>query len=61
MSLAPPQVSEEENLAAKQYMDVNFERNRVKPGDKQFEYDVRKEFGEPAEECDWDEEDSDDD
>lgn len=54
-------MSEEENLAAKQFMDVDFERNRVKPGDTGFRYDVRKEFGEPAEECDWDEEDSDDD
>lgn len=31
----------------KQKMDVDFEKNRKKPGDKGFEYDVRKEFGPP--------------
>ena len=31
-------------------MDVKFEENRTKPGDNNFQYDVRKEFDEPKEE-----------
>lgn len=49
-------MSEEENKKAKAIMSVGFERNRLKPGDPGFEYDVRKEFAQPTEECDWDEE-----
>eukprot|EP00002_Diphylleia_rotans_P034837 TRINITY_DN7520_c0_g1_i1.p1 TRINITY_DN7520_c0_g1~~TRINITY_DN7520_c0_g1_i1.p1 ORF type:complete len:444 (+),score=124.27 TRINITY_DN7520_c0_g1_i1:613-1944(+) len=39
-------------------MDVDFERNRLKPGDPGFEFDVRKEFV-PTEECSWDDKDDD--
>lgn len=34
----------EELKKEKSKMDVEFEKNRKKPGDKDFEYDVRKEF-----------------
>lgn len=40
----------EELKKEKAKMDVNFEKNRKKPEDKDFQYDVRKEFKAPKEE-----------
>ena len=48
-------VSEEENRRAKDLMSINFEKNRLKHGDHDFEYDKRIDFGDPVEENDWDE------
>jgi hypothetical protein len=42
---------------AKQSMDVNFERNRLKPNDPNFVWDKQVEFEGAEEDCDWDEED----
>ncbi|KAI9094869.1 hypothetical protein DFS34DRAFT_627500 [Phlyctochytrium arcticum] len=39
----------------KESMDVEFERNRIAKGDKDFVYDVRKNFGPAEEDNDWDE------
>lgn len=39
----------EELKKEKAKMDVDFEKNRKKPEDKDFEYDVRKSFGPPKE------------
>ena len=41
-------------------MDVDFEKHRLKPGDKGFKYDVRKEFGPPKADWSWDEDGDDD-
>ncbi|KAJ3221587.1 hypothetical protein HK099_003374 [Clydaea vesicula] len=35
-------------------MDVNFEKNRIKPDDVNFIYDVQKTFDAPVEKTDWD-------
>ncbi|KAJ3248624.1 Centrosomal protein of 19 kDa [Chytriomyces hyalinus] len=37
-------------------MNFEFEKNRIKPGDAAFEYDVQKSFGPPVENNDWDQE-----
>ncbi|KAJ3228704.1 Centrosomal protein of 19 kDa [Chytriomyces hyalinus] len=37
-------------------MNIEFEKNRIKPGDAAFEYDVQKSFGPPVENNDWDQE-----
>lgn len=50
-------VSEEENLKAKKRMDAIFEAQRVKPGDKEFLYDKRAEFGPPQQVSEWDDDD----
>ena len=38
----------------KQQMNREFERNAIKPGDAGFEYDMRVDFPEANEPCDWD-------
>ncbi|KAJ3165109.1 hypothetical protein HDU88_004828 [Geranomyces variabilis] len=48
-------VSEDELKCAKQAMNADFEKNRLKPGDKGFAYDVQKSFGPPTDPNDWDE------
>lgn len=50
-------VPEEVNAKAKEAMDVIFDSKRLKPTDKDFEYDKRVDFGPPAETSEWDEED----
>eukprot|EP00741_Cyanophora_paradoxa_P016688 tig00020934_g16117.t1 len=47
-------VSEEELKRRKAEMDREFEKNRKKPGDPDFVYDVQKDF-QPTEENEWDE------
>ncbi|KAJ3327700.1 Centrosomal protein of 19 kDa [Blyttiomyces sp. JEL0837] len=42
----------------KKFMDKDFEKNRVKPGDPGFQYDLQKEFEKPTEDNEWDESDS---
>ena len=46
---------------AKQKMDENFSKNRLKPGDPGFEYDKQVEFGPPTAKNEWDDDDDDDD
>ncbi|KAJ3168453.1 Centrosomal protein of 19 kDa [Geranomyces variabilis] len=48
-------VSDDELKRAKQAMNADFEKNRLKPGDKGFSYDVQKSFGSPTDSNDWDE------
>ena len=50
-------VTEEENVRAKKTMDVTFAANVIKPGDDEYIYDKVVEFGDPAESCDWDDDD----
>ena len=38
----------------KQQMNREFEMNAIKPGDPNFKYDMRVEFPEADEDCDWD-------
>lgn len=47
-------VSEEENIRAKQLMDVSFEAKRLKPGDADFEWDKRVDFAPPQALSEWD-------
>ena len=47
-------VVDEETLKIKKaIMNQTFEKNRKKPDDPDFDYDVEKDF-EPVETCDWD-------
>jgi hypothetical protein len=46
-------VSKEDLLQFKRQMDVEFDRNAVKPGDPEFQYDLQVDFG-GSEPCDWD-------
>ena len=39
---------------AKERMSVDFEKNRLKPGDPGYEWDVAIDFEPPLEACDWD-------
>lgn len=48
-------ISEAELAAAKTQMDVMFQRNQLLPGERGYTHDVRKDFGEAEEDCDWDE------
>ncbi|GAX80124.1 hypothetical protein CEUSTIGMA_g7562.t1 [Chlamydomonas eustigma] len=48
-------VTDMELKLAKQKMDEKFSKNRVLPGDPEFEYDKQVEFGPPTENNDWDE------
>lgn len=47
--------SENELAAAKVRMDVVFKLNLLKPGSPGYVHDVRKDFDQPEEDCDWDE------
>ena len=47
-------VSEEELIKAKDQMSDAFEQNRAKPGDEEYEYDVRMDFEDGDEESSWD-------
>ena len=38
----------------KEQMNVEFEKNQIKPGDPDYQYDIVEDFGEPEEDCDWD-------
>ncbi|KAJ3044389.1 Centrosomal protein of 19 kDa [Rhizophlyctis rosea] len=50
----------DEDLAkVKEAMNEQFERNRVGKDDPEFQYDVKKSFGPPIEDNDWDEESDD--
>ncbi|KAJ3156754.1 hypothetical protein HDU86_003520 [Geranomyces michiganensis] len=48
-------VSEDELKRVKQAMNADFEKNRLKPGDEGFAYDIQKSFGPPTDANDWDE------
>ena len=48
------QVSASTNAAAKAAMDRNFDSNRLRPGDRGFNYDVRVDFPEEKDDNDWD-------
>jgi hypothetical protein len=50
-------VSEEENRRAKAIMGLTFSANAVRPGDREYVYNKPVEFGPPAEENEWDDED----
>ena len=52
--LTPEEVAE-----YKKKMDVDFEKNLKRPGDEDFEYDLRKDF-KPVEDSGWDDEDEED-
>ena len=47
--------------AAKAAMNTDFEANRRRPGDPDYEYDVQEEFSQGEDSNDWDEDDDDDD
>lgn len=47
-------LTESEYQAKKAEMDVDFEQNRLRPGDAGYERDVRQEFAPAEEENDWD-------
>jgi hypothetical protein len=48
-------VSQEELVKAKQRMDIEFEQNRKKPGDSDFQYEVEQDFsGKQTEPSGWD-------
>ena len=42
------------NAAAKAAMGLEFEQNRLKPGDAGYDYDVRADFASPSQDNDWD-------
>lgn len=50
--------SENELAAAKMRMNVVFEQNLLKPDSPGYVHDVRRDFDQPEEECDWDEDSS---
>lgn len=50
--------SENELAAAKMRMNVIFEQNLRRPGSEGYIHDVRRDFDQAEEECDWDEESS---
>ncbi|EKX42542.1 hypothetical protein GUITHDRAFT_111517 [Guillardia theta CCMP2712] len=50
-------VDENELLEYKQLMNIEFEKNAIKPGDPNWKYDVQVEFSDPEENASWDEED----
>lgn len=54
LNLAP----ENELAAAKMRMNVMFEQNLLRPGSAGYTHDVRREFDQAEEECDWDEDSS---
>lgn len=43
--------------AYKRLMEVEFEKNAIKPGDPRYKHDVQVEFSDPEEDGGWDEED----
>ena len=47
-------VSEGELKRKKVQMSIAFEANKLQPGDKDYEYDVRVDFGEALSESSWD-------
>lgn len=47
--------SQAELAAAKKKMDVTFQHNLHKPDAPGYLHDLRKDFGEAKEQCDWDE------
>lgn len=47
-------VTEKELEMAKEEMNCVFEKLQIVPGDEGYEYDKRREFGEPNEESSWD-------
>lgn len=53
-------VTDIELKMAKQKMDEEFSKNRLKPGDPGFEYDKQIEFGPPTAKNEWDDDDDDD-
>lgn len=52
--------SENELAAAKMRMNVIFEQNLLMPGAPGYVHDVRRDFDQAQEECDWDEDSSED-
>ncbi|KAJ1456518.1 CEP19-like protein-domain-containing protein [Pelagophyceae sp. CCMP2097] len=54
------QVSEAELVRAKAMMTVDYDLNRIKPGDAQYVYDKQADF-QQDEDCGWDDDEDDDD
>lgn len=52
--------ADEELRAAKATMEESFREHAKRPGDSDFIYDVREEFGEPVEKASWDDDDIED-
>jgi hypothetical protein len=44
----------EEVMQYKKKMDLEFNKNQLRPGDEGYEYDLRKDFV-PEDNCSWDE------
>lgn len=53
-------LDDEELERIKKEMDREFEKNRIKPDDPDFEYDKPRDFGPPKEDCEWDEDEDED-
>ena len=53
-------LSKEELDKKKKKMDVYYEQNNIKVGDKNFQYDVRKDFDNKEGPAEWDDDDEDD-
>ena len=53
-------LDDEELARVKKEMDLEFEKNRIKPDDPDFEYDKPRDFGPADEDCEWDEDEEDD-
>ena len=53
-------VSENDNIKAKELMNIKFESNRLDSNDKNFQYDKRIDFEKPQEVSNWDESDEED-
>ena len=54
-------LSDEQLQRRKELMDINFEKNRIQPGDKDYIYDKQVDFGQPEVESGWDNEDGNED
>lgn len=50
-------LDQEELDEYKRLMEVDFDKNAIKPGDPRYQHDVQVEFDDPEEDCGWDEED----
>ena len=54
-------LSDEQLQRRKELMDINFEKNRIQPGDKDYVYDKQVDFGQPEVESGWDNEEGNED
>ena len=52
-------LTQELNLKAKEIMEVDFSKNRLRPGDPGYVWDKAVDFGPAEENNDWDEDDDD--